>query len=191
MSEGQAPALAGQGVPGQELRALCRRGTRRQFEQAHPHLWLVRELAPPSSVEASFATTLVTVAQLHAAAGGLPRRIGLGPHGFVFLPLRKSDRNPWEDRVLIGRASNNDIVLRDTSVSKVHARALVEAGAWSIADARSTNGTWVDGERLAPGRTAPLRSQTVLKLGGVSCTVLGSAEVFDALSVSMTLPPLG
>jgi hypothetical protein len=189
--ETQATGLPGQGWPGQELRALCRRGTRRQFEQEHPCLWLVRELAAASAPpEASFSTTLVTAAQLRAAMGGLARRIGAAPQGFLFLPLRKSERNPWQDRVLIGRASNNDVVLRDASVSKVHARAMVEGGGWAIADAKSTNGTWVDGEQRAPGKAVALRSQAVVKLGGVTCTVFTSAEVFDALSVAFTRPPL-
>ena len=52
-------------------------------------------------------------------------------------------------KVEIGRDPACDIVLDNPKVSRVHAR--IEAtpdNAWRLVDAGSTNGTWVDGQRV-------------------------------------------
>src|SRR6266702_3782939 len=59
--------------------------------------------------------------------------------------------------VNIGRADYNDLVLPDESVSTSHAKLQRREGVWVLVDLDSTNGTFVDGERvrgespLAPG----------------------------------------
>jgi len=61
--------------------------------------------------------------------------------------------------VNIGRADYNDIVLPDGSVSSAHAKLQRREGIWVLVDLDSTNGTFVDGERvqgdmaIAPGAT--------------------------------------
>jgi pSer/pThr/pTyr-binding forkhead associated (FHA) protein len=61
----------------------------------------------------------------------------------------------------IGRADYNDLVIPDPSVSTSHAKLQRREGMWVLLDLDSTNGTFVDGERvkgeapLAPG--APVR----------------------------------
>ncbi len=61
--------------------------------------------------------------------------------------------------VNIGRADYNDIVLPDGSVSSAHAKLQRREGVWVLVDLDSTNGTFVDGERvqgdmaIAPGAT--------------------------------------
>ena len=35
--------------------------------------------------------------------------------------VEKSDRNAWKRRISVGRATNNDIIIRHHSVSKLHA----------------------------------------------------------------------
>src|SRR5438034_4463821 len=57
----------------------------------------------------------------------------------------------------VGRADYNDLVLADGSVSTSHAKLQRREGVWVLVDLDSTNGTFVDGERvhgespLAPG----------------------------------------
>ena len=59
----------------------------------------------------------------------------------------------------IGRADYNDLVVPDPSVSTSHAKLQRREGVWVLVDLDSTNGTFVDGERvkgdapLAPGAT--------------------------------------
>lgn len=55
----------------------------------------------------------------------------------------------------IGRAANNDIVIDEDSVSGSHATLLLKAGAWYVLDLRSSNGTFVDGYRVAGERVLP------------------------------------
>jgi pSer/pThr/pTyr-binding forkhead associated (FHA) protein len=57
----------------------------------------------------------------------------------------------------VGRADYNDLVIADGSVSTSHAKLQRREGVWVLVDLDSTNGTFVDGERvhgespLAPG----------------------------------------
>jgi len=61
--------------------------------------------------------------------------------------------------VNIGRADYNDLVLPDESVSTTHAKLQRREGVWVLVDLDSTNGTFVDGDKikgeapLAPGAT--------------------------------------
>ncbi len=54
----------------------------------------------------------------------------------------------------LGRSPSSDIVLPDVSVSKNHARISQDGEGWSLADLGSTNGTWVNGERVREARLA-------------------------------------
>lgn len=73
------------------------------------------------------------------------------PDAIVFV-LAKSVRNPFGDMLTIGRAENNDLVIHDKEVSKFHAYFREEKAGLRLIDARSTNGTFIDGHKLdAPG----------------------------------------
>ncbi len=50
--------------------------------------------------------------------------------------------------VTIGRDIANDIVINDAEVSRKHARLTLEADRYKIEDLNSTNGTYIDGQRL-------------------------------------------
>ncbi len=68
--------------------------------------------------------------------------------------------------VNIGRAEYNDIVIPDDSVSGSHAKLQRREGVWMLFDNESTNGTWVDGERVAG--EAALGPGSVVRFGEVS-----------------------
>jgi len=68
----------------------------------------------------------------------------------------------------IGRTKENDIAVDDISVSKYHATLLVgDDGSLVVADTGSTNGTFVDGERIAYGKAIKLDPKSRLKVGVV------------------------
>ena len=48
----------------------------------------------------------------------------------------------------IGRQADNDFVVRDSRASRLHARILVEDGHYTIEDAGSRHGTFVNGQRI-------------------------------------------
>lgn len=54
--------------------------------------------------------------------------------------------------VSIGRSPYNDIVLQSSSVSSRHAVLSTVDGAWSIKDLDSSNGTYVNGDRIVQGQ---------------------------------------
>src|SRR5881394_2306314 len=69
--------------------------------------------------------------------------------------------------VRMGRSADLELPLPFPALSAVHARLRREGGAWSVEDACSTNGTWLAGERLAPGERRPLALGAELRLGNV------------------------
>jgi pSer/pThr/pTyr-binding forkhead associated (FHA) protein len=67
--------------------------------------------------------------------------------------------------VNIGRGDYNDLVIADPSVSTMHAKLQRREAVWILTDLGSTNGTFVEGERLTG--EAPLGPGTTLKFGDV------------------------
>jgi TM2 domain-containing membrane protein YozV len=75
----------------------------------------------------------------------------------------------------IGRAPGNDIVLDgETSVSGAHARIYGTGGYYTIEDLQSTNGTFVNGQRVAG--SAAIRAGDFLQLGQAQLQFLGEAQ---------------
>jgi len=97
-------------------------------------------------------------------------------HYVVALRKRAGADQILHDRISLGRALNKDIVLRDASVSKLHAWfELHEERAFSVVDAGSTNQTYVNGVALVAKRPFPLSPGDNLRFGSV-CAVLTDAE---------------
>jgi pSer/pThr/pTyr-binding forkhead associated (FHA) protein len=53
------------------------------------------------------------------------------------------------DPILIGRDPGNDVVLDDRRVSRKHAEIRLRLGRYTLYDLQSTNGTYVNGRRVA------------------------------------------
>jgi pSer/pThr/pTyr-binding forkhead associated (FHA) protein len=68
--------------------------------------------------------------------------------------------------VNIGRAEFNDVVIADPSVSTSHAKLQRRDDIWMLSDLGSTNGTYVEGERLSG--EVPLGPGTTVKFGEVA-----------------------
>jgi len=66
--------------------------------------------------------------------------------------------------ITIGSAEENDVVIRDSRVSRSHCRIACEPDGYLVTDLGSTNGTFVGRVRV---REAYIRSGTTLNLGGV------------------------
>ncbi len=72
-----------------------------------------------------------------------------------------------KDLIVIGRSEDCDLVLKDDSISRNHARLELQRGGYTIYDLGSTNGTWVNGDKIT---SKTLTSGDVLMLGSTSCT---------------------
>lgn len=80
------------------------------------------------------------------------------------------DEVPIRNRaVRIGRGPSNEVVIDDDSVSGSHARLDWDTGAraWRLTDLGSTNGTFVEGVRLAVHVPTPLPLGTSVRFGAV------------------------
>jgi len=71
------------------------------------------------------------------------------------------------DSVSLGRGLENDIVLEDRRVSRIHARLVNTGGYWTARDEGSTNGTFVNGRMVSQH---VLTNGDRLSLGGLELT---------------------
>jgi hypothetical protein len=75
---------------------------------------------------------------------------------------------PGGRRLKVGRASDNDLTLNDASVSKIHGALLMTAeGSLLVADTGSTNGTFINGRRIAYGESRVIEKGDVIGFGDV------------------------
>jgi adenylate cyclase len=96
-------------------------------------------------------------------------------------------RVPINGPLTFGRSSDNDVVLRDFSVSRYHARIEVEGGAVRIIDLDSTNGVKINETLVASG---PLAAGDRLAIGSFTLIVQDSADSQSGLSSATYLRPL-
>jgi hypothetical protein len=99
-------------------------------------------------------------------------------------PLAKKAGASFPDRITIGRTPNNDVVIADSSVSRLHAYIRRAGDGWVVADGGSKNGSWLRGLPLEPRREQPLASRAVLRLGDVDLTFYVAADLYAALGGS-------
>ncbi|MGD0529176.1 MAG: FHA domain-containing protein [Polyangiaceae bacterium] len=99
--------------------------------------------------------------------------------GVCLAPLSKSERNPYQKFIFVGRASTCDVILRDASVSKTHAvfERDERQPLWKLRDNRSHNGTWVNGERLGPESRVAVTSGDALVFGAYPAYLLSPEEL--------------
>lgn len=75
---------------------------------------------------------------------------------------------PGGKRLNVGRASDNELTLNDASVSKIHGALLMTAeGSLLVADTGSTNGTYINGRRIAYGESRVIEDGDVIGFGDV------------------------
>ncbi|MFN8385084.1 MAG: FHA domain-containing protein [Anaerolineales bacterium] len=80
------------------------------------------------------------------------------------------------DQLTIGRDSTNEIAINDAEVSRRHARLTFQGGKFVLEDLGSTNGTFVNGQRLAGPRV--LKAGEVVSFGEQIVLVF-EASTFD------------
>lgn len=92
-----------------------------------------------------------------------------------------------ESQITFGRSDEANVQFADVSLSRIHARLIRAAGNWIIADAGSTNGTFVNDQRLtkpvalADGDRVQFGSSTLLRFSLVDDTEEQSLrQVYEA-----------
>jgi hypothetical protein len=146
---------------------------REEFVARHPHLYLViAEHA--DKVAIGFETAVVS-----SFSGSL--RQAEPEVDFEVLEVSKAPGNPYPERISVGRARNCDVVMRDASVSKLHAHFRIENDGLEIIDLESQNGTRVNGRPLSPNAPERVAPGDTIVFGTVSAKVVDSGALFDLL----------
>lgn len=84
--------------------------------------------------------------------------------------------------VTVGRLETNDIVLPKNNVSKVHSQLIVKEGRAVVSDLKSTNGTYVNGRRIAAPQV--LKPGDKVYIGDFILTVEAHAATNDAANAA-------
>jgi pilus assembly protein CpaF len=79
--------------------------------------------------------------------------------------------------ITVGRVQGNDIVLPKGNVSKQHARLLFRDGRFIVTDLKSTNGTYVNGRKIA--QATVVREGDKVYVGDFVIRVDGGSEAMD------------
>lgn len=106
---------------------------------------ITNQAAPPADLAATTGGE---------AAGFVPLRLVLYPNGGA-VELKKPD-------LVVGRHSGADVRLILPDVSRRHCRFTFTADGWRVTDLGSTNGVFVNGEKIAETR---LRPRDLIRIG--------------------------
>ena len=90
----------------------------------------------------------------------------------VRYPDGRTEEHPLEGSVTVGRAEGNGLVLPEGGVSRRHAQFTAVGADVYVEDAGSSNGTWLDGERVQGRVKVPPRG--VVKIGDYEVMVGGA-----------------
>ncbi len=108
-----------------------------------------------------------------------------GPRAIEVYPLAKKPGASFADMITIGRTPNNDVVLRDVTVSRFHAyfRHRVDRAGdkWLVADAGSRNGSELAGTALEARREREVTSGLPVRIGDLELTFFIASELFEVL----------
>ena len=110
-----------------------------------------------------------------------------GPTPGVTFPLEG-------EQLTIGRDSTNGVAINDAEISRKHARLMFQGGKYVLEDLGSTNGTFVNGQRLAgpvvlkPGDVVSLGEQIVLMYDAIAGDA-GATVAVSRKAVQQSAPP--
>lgn len=140
-----------------------------EFNQAHPHDWLIWEAGrwkPPASS---------TVMLGDAAPQPPPAKPGGEALALALLPGANGN-------FTLGRGNECDAAINDGTLSQLHLVFLRDPrGNWTVRDAGSKNGSWLDGKKLESGKPQSLRDGTRIVAAQVALTYYSPAGMLTRL----------
>ncbi len=87
----------------------------------------------------------------------------------------------------IGRALNNDIFLMDPTVSREHARLVLDDAGWHVINLTSQNIVRVNGHPVSSGSSAPMHPQDILVLGSTMLQLIAPNSTQPSHSTRLPL----
>ena len=107
--------------------------------------------------------------------------MGLRPTAMLFLPPLPPLQLRDGETVRIGRSRSCDLALRSPDASRRHAEIVLGASGWLVRDLDSTNGTFVNGERVSERALHP---GDRIEIGGDAITFCEVGVELDAPATS-------
>lgn len=93
------------------------------------------------------------------------------------------DKNKNREVIMVGRDRENDIVIPDQSVSFKHAELGFLNKQTVIQDLKSTNGTFINMNKLPPNQYAPLEDEDIVTFGRYSFQFYTSKAFYHMLGI--------
>jgi len=153
------------------------------FSKLHGRAFLLMQRAGKERlvIPARPTRTLVT--------DNLAERSALPPSKYLVYPVRKTERSLIDRFYSVGQTRNNDIVIRDVSVSKSHAFFEDDgSGGFTLQDARSTNGTFVNAQRVprhGHGLPARVRTGDMVRFGNIELSFIDADAFRDLIRITV------
>jgi len=93
--------------------------------------------------------------------------------------------------VSLGRSQGRDICINHKSISKYHAQFLpaINGQPWRIRDCGSSNGTWIEGNRLGPDDTFFARGFSDMTFGALHCRFVHPSAVTALVDLIISEQP--
>jgi pSer/pThr/pTyr-binding forkhead associated (FHA) protein len=136
-----------------------------EFTKARPEEWLVWEAGPWRPTYQNRDTI------------GYDGIVTTVPHGAgesLAIVLETGSKRPY---ISLGRAPDNDIVVDDATLSRVHLLLQRDPLGWTVRDAGSTNGSSVEGAPLGPD-AVPLQPGMRVLAGSVRFTYYDAGGLY-------------
>lgn len=155
------------------------------FVRASPHPFLVSsEGVEPTAGDRDFETVTSGSATDRAR---FQRSLQVTLKSRV-VPVVKDPKQPFPDKITVGRTVNNDLVLRHASVSKFHGYFTIDPHTFdaTVVDAGSTNGTFVNNVRLGAMGKRRLANGDAVSFGGdTDYLFLFGADLYSRIQILM------
>ena len=123
------------------------------------------------------AAVNVSVPDLKNVILAPPEEIQIEPEKEIFIaeyvindkPKRIELAFSEKERLSVGRTKENNLVIDDQSISKIHASLILSSeNELMVADTGSTNGTFINSQRIAYGRAFPIKTGDKVNFGTVT-----------------------
>ncbi|MEO0814359.1 MAG: FHA domain-containing protein [Myxococcota bacterium] len=99
---------------------------------------------------------------------------------------KRNDVESTQKGIVLGRATNNDIVVPVASVSSIHANFNAPAqggGAWTVTDLESSNSTFLNDAKISAYNPMPVADGDYLRFGGnLLCWFITAPRFYELLT---------